>query len=153
MNTLVLYDSRFSHTEQLANEIVEKLREHGDAATVQIDDLTVEAMARADLLVVGAPDDGHGLTPAIEEFLENVPPSGLLGKHVAVFDTRNRAQWLILGSAAHRIARRMRAMGAVLVAGPMSFVVSSREGRIDIGEELKADEWAHLVVERSRDLN
>jgi flavodoxin len=153
MNTIVLYDSRFSHTEHLAREIAEKLKEHGEAGTMRIDAFKSEDLARADLLVVGAPSDGFGLTPAIEEFLENVPPSSLLGKHVAVFDTRQRAPWLVIGSAAQRIARRMRGMGAVLVAGPISFFVTSKEGPIDVGEELKADEWAHLVVEKSRNLN
>ena len=103
--------------------------------------------------MIGARSDGRGLTPAIEEFLENVPPGGLLGKHVAVFDTRQRAPWLILGSAAHRIARRMRDLGAVVVASPMSFFLSSKEGPIDADEEFRADEWAHLVVEKSRNLN
>ena len=153
MNSLVLYDSRFGHTEHLAKEIVEKLKEHGGAAVMPIDSPNADDIARADLLVVGAPSDGHGLTPAIEEFLENLPPSGLLGKHVAVFDTRQHALWLVIGSAAHRIARRMRGLGAVLVASPASFLISSAEGPLGIGEDLKADEWAHLVIEKSRNLN
>ena len=153
MNTLVLYDAHFSHTERLAKEIVEKLKEHGEAERVPIDLFSADHLATADLLVIGAPSDGLSLTPAIEEFLENLPPSGLLGKHVAVFDTRQRAPWLVLGSAAHRIARRMRDMGAVVVASPMTFFLSGREGPVDAGEEFRADEWAHLVVEKSRNLN
>ncbi len=153
MNTLVLFDAHYSQTEHLAKEIVEKLKEHGDAEMIPIRSLTLGDIARADLLVLGAPPDDHGLTPAIREFLDNVPPSGLLGKHVAVFDTREHGSWLGTGSAAHRVARRVRGLGAVLVAGPMSFVVSSPEGPIDVGEELKADEWAHLVVRKSRNLN
>ena len=153
MNALVLYDSRFDHTEQLAQELVEKLREHGVANSVPIDSLRVEEMDHADLIVVGSPSDGFGLTPAVEEFLENVPPSALLGKHVAVFDTRQHVPWLTLGSAAHRIARRMRDMGAVLVASPISFFLVGKEGPLDAHEELKAEEWAHLVVEKSRNLN
>jgi flavodoxin len=153
LNTLVLYDSRVTHTEQLACEIAEKLKEHGQAETMRIEALRPEDIARVDLLVIGAPSEGISLTPAIEQFLDNVPPSGLLGKHVAVFDTRQHAPWLIVGSAARRIARRMRDMGAVLVASPVSFFTAGKEGPIDVGEEFKADEWAHLVVERARDLN
>ena len=46
MNTLVLYDSHFGHTEQLAMEIVEKLKEHGEAESVPIDLFSATDLAR-----------------------------------------------------------------------------------------------------------
>jgi flavodoxin len=153
MNTLVLYDSRFGHTEHLAMEIAEKFKEHGKAEIMRVHTLGVEDMRDTDLLVLGAPSHNRGLTPAMEEFLANVPPSALLGKHVAVFDTRNKAPWVVAGSAAHRLARRVKGLGAKLVVSPKSFFLTRDDGPLTDGEDLEADDWAHVVVEKARNIN
>jgi uncharacterized protein (DUF2384 family) len=78
---------------------------------------------------------------------------------VAAFDTRYRMSQFLSGSAAVRIASRLKRAGAWLVVPPESFFIErdvSPKGekrrhemeRLEPGEEERAAEWAAIIRER-----
>jgi hypothetical protein len=70
-------------------------------------------------------------------------------KMAAAFDTRfGKPRWLT-GSAALRIARRLRRSGYRLVAPPESFFVLHTEGPLREGEEDRARMWAAELARRA----
>ena len=149
MRALVVYDSKFGNTREIAMHIGEALKKDADAvvevvSTSDVDDLP----AGLDLLVVGAPTQAHGVEATMREFLERLPFQQLADLPVAVFDTRVHWPKLLSGSAADGIAKRVKTKGAELVDEPESFFVSDKEGPLREGECDRAAAWGrHLLSE------
>lgn len=146
MKSIVVYSTRSGNTRRVAAAIAEVLRAHG-----QVDLLAAESAPRrlapgTDLLVVGGPTEGHGMTPPIERFLEYLELTAIDGIAVAVFDTRLRWPKMLSGSAADRIAKRLTTDGATLVVPPESFLVT-RKPELEDGELPRATAWATTLVE------
>jgi flavodoxin len=142
MKVLVVYDSKFGNTEKLALVIAERLRERGHATVSTADQRTV--LGAVDLVVVGGPTQGHGISPAMRGWLEELEPGH--GVPAAAFDTRfAKSRWLT-GSAAKVIAARLRGLGFDLVADPESFFVAHGEGPLVDGELERAAGWADTLA-------
>lgn len=145
MNTLIMYDSTFGNTEQLARAIADKLAEYGTARLVRVPISGVFERGDAEILLVGGPTQRHGASEAMRAFLDGVPRRSLGGLGAAAFDTRyHMASWKS-GSAANRIAGRLKRAGATLVVPPESFFVAEREGPLEEGELERAVQWADQV--------
>jgi hypothetical protein len=79
-------------------------------------------------------------------FLDRIPVGALSHTAVAVFDTRfDRSVWLT-GSAAKRIASKLRKTGAHLIAPPESFFVVGTEGPLADGELAHAESWSRSLL-------
>jgi flavodoxin len=153
MKAVVLYESLFGNTEAVARAIADGLAPVGEVALARFGEVPAGAVEEADLVVLGGPTHGWGMTkPAsrqrpggegyavgAREWLEGSPQGA--GKMAAAFDTRfARPRWLT-GSAALRIARRLRRRGYRLLAPPQSFFVLHSEGPLRDGEEDRARAW------------
>ena len=148
MNTLIIYDSTFGNTAQIAQAMADRLGEHGTVRIALADEAGLSELEEIDLLIVGGPTQRHGVSPAIQALLERLPRRTLRGAGAAVFDTRyHMAAWKS-GSAAHRIASKLKRTGASLLVEPESFFVSEREGPLEDGELELAASWAEGVFER-----
>jgi len=148
MNTLIIYDSTFGNTAQVAQAIADKLGEHGTVRIALADEAGLSEMEEIDLLIVGGPTQRHGLSPAIQALFERLPRRTLRGAGAAAFDTRyHMAAWKS-GSAAHRIASKLKRTGASLLVEPESFFVAEREGPLEEGELERATLWAEGVFEQ-----
>lgn len=163
MRSLVVYESWFGNTRQVAEQIADALAAAGEVQVVSVDD-PLPPLAHLDLLVVGAPTHVHGLSgrrsreAALEQrggegeigvgmrgWLEELP---LVGRPlVAVFDTRAHRSELLVGSAAHGIAHRIRKHGYRLATEPESFFVEGTPGPLEEGELERAAEWGRSLVE------
>lgn len=148
MNTLVIYDSRYGNTEQLAEVIAHTLREFGTAQTAQVSTVTTCQLADVDLLVLGCPTQGWRPTRAMLTFLGKMPPRAWVGLDVACFDTRIHLPRFVTGSAAWRLVRLARKLGALLLMGPESFFVTGSEGPLEAGEVQRAAHWAKTLHSR-----
>jgi hypothetical protein len=95
----------------------------------------------------------------MQVWLERLPPGVLKDVPAAAFDTRYRMSPLLSGSAAARIASRLKRAGARLVIPPESFFMERDvppQGtkrrhameRLEQGEEERATEWAASILER-----
>jgi flavodoxin len=86
MNILMVYDSKFGNTEQIAQVVAERLDRHGQVQLTTAE-LAPRTMPKAlDLLVVGGPTQGHGASPVLRTWLEHLEP--VHGVQAAAFDTR-----------------------------------------------------------------
>jgi menaquinone-dependent protoporphyrinogen IX oxidase len=146
MRALVVYDSKFGNTREIALRIADAMKT-GD---VDVDVLStvdvLELPEKLDLLVIGAPTQAHGVEATMREFLERLPSDGLDHLRVAVFDTRMRWPKLLSGSAAEGIAKRMTRLGAELVDEPESFFVADKEGPLREGETDRAADWGRFLL-------
>jgi flavodoxin len=145
MNALVVYDTQYGDTELVAQAIAGALGAHGEVRLILVGAAGPHGLDGGDLLVLGCPTQRHGPTPAFEALLDRLPPERVRGLPAAAFDTRYRMNRLLSGSAARSIARRLRGMGARLVAPPESFFVAGREGPLEEGELARSARWAGEV--------
>lgn len=162
MRSLVVYESWFGNTREIAEEIALALSEEGDTELVSVD-APLPSLLHVDLVVVGAPTHVHGLSRrasregAIQQrggigevgigargWIDRLPLCG--GPAVAVFDTRAHKPELLVGSAAHGMAQRLRKRGYRLVVEPESFFVRGTPGPLEDGELERAADWAKALV-------
>lgn len=147
MKALVVYDSKFGNTEQLARAIAETLAAGEPAAVVPVPASTARArdLVGIDLLAVGGPTQGHGLSPALKAFLESLPSEAVRDLPTVTFDTRLAWPRFLSGSAATASAKRLTQQGARLLRPPESFLVTGSEGPLAEGELARATTWATEV--------
>ena len=88
MNTVVVYDSRFGNTEQLAQAIAETLREWGQVRTVRVEHAHPLGLQGVDLLILGCPTQQWRPTRAMRFLLDYSSPDSLSHLAIACFDTR-----------------------------------------------------------------
>jgi flavodoxin len=148
MHALVIYDSQYGNTERIAQTIAEALRAFGPAEAVHVDPAQPLALEEADLVVVGSPTQGWRATPAMQAALTKIPEGAISGRAVASFDTRfHKPRWLT-GSAAQRLEKQLRGLGAEPIVPAESFFVDGSEGPLEGGEIERAAQWAARVHER-----
>ena len=165
MHAVVVYDSLYGNTHAVADAIAEGLRAHGEAAVLKLGDADAEAVAAADLLVVGGPTHVHGVTsklshkagadgehehldeaatgPALKDWLKTLAQGN--SAPAVAFDTRMSGSTLKTGAASKSIARRLRRHGYEVVADPESFVVEGAEGPLREGELERARAWGEAL--------
>lgn len=149
MKSLVVYDSVYGNTAQVAQAIGRGLGDDVDVTCVS--EVDPSRLTSYDLLLVGSPVHGGRPTPAIDAFVRKLPASVLTGTRVAAFDTRFEAQeqgvglrilMRVIRYAAQRIARDLVKKGGKLAAEPEGFIVEEREGPLKQGELERAVSWA-----------
>jgi hypothetical protein len=158
MRAVVVYESMFGATRQVAEAIADGLGGPEVAQVVPVQDASADLVAAADLLVVGGPTHVHGMArprsrnaavemtrrpgkrlqlepgatgPGLREWFEDIPA---LRVPAAAFDTKMSGPWLFTGRASHRIGRLLKKRGARVVVRPRSFLVAKDElvpGQLD----------------------
>ena len=161
MNALVVYESIYGNTRQIAEAVAEGL---GGAKAMAVNDAGASG-ADVELLVVGGPTHMHGLPtslsrrmavdaakedghagvepgaadePGLRRWLHDLPQPE--GARAAAFDTRVDKSPTVTGMAARGIARRLRRRGYEVVASE-SFLVEDAEGPLEDGELERARKW------------
>ncbi|MEA3377444.1 MAG: flavodoxin family protein [Anaerolineae bacterium] len=157
VKALVVYDSVFGNTEQVAHAIGDALGSPKETETLRVTDAEPEALTKVDVLVVGSPTRGFRATPATKNLLKRIPAGGLRGVRVAAFDTRFAVEEMdsallkflvgLFGYAAKPIADRLRRKGGELAVPPEGFIVEGTEGPLREGELERAAEWARQILE------
>ncbi len=171
MRVLVVYESMYGNTHTVAAHIAQGLAAADRIDVVPVGDATPEAVAAADLLVVGGPTHIHGLSteatreqaltperldrgddievdpdaegPGLRDWFDQLQ----LGHRLlaAAFDTRSQGSPLLTGRASKGIRRRLRHHGCVMVTEPESFVVASDQHLVD-GEADRAVAWGRSLL-------
>jgi len=145
MKTLVVYDSMYGNTEQIARAIGSGIT--GDVSVVRVGEAEPQQLEAIDLLVVGSPTQAGRATMPVQTFLSKVAAPAVKGVKVAAFDTRIPAKWvMIFGYAAGRIARSLKNSGGNLIAEPEPFFVNGKEGPLSEGELERASSWGKAVA-------
>jgi flavodoxin I len=121
MNVLVVFDTQYGNTEQVARAIAAALAPSSSVRLAKADQITKLEVEGIDLLIVGGPTQRQRMSAPLTAVLEATPRGALKGVKVAAFDTRYRMSAWLSGSAARRIARHLRKLGGRLVVPPESF--------------------------------
>jgi Flavodoxin len=170
MRAVVVYESMFGNTREVAEAIGAGLEEHMDVAVLPVSAAGADVLQDAQLLVVGGPTHMHGLSTALSRraamagahedgHTELDPDAGeepglrawlaaLLRSDgaAATFDTRLDRSGLLTGAAARGIARRLRRHGYTIVAEPQSYFVAESEGPLADGETARAHAWGAALA-------
>ncbi|HEX2904851.1 MAG TPA: flavodoxin domain-containing protein [Jatrophihabitans sp.] len=167
MFTLVVYESMYGNTRQLAEAIAAGARTGGEAETVPVSEVNPDGLEHVGLLVVGAPTHAWGLPrpstrhaaandskagspplephaqdPGVRELLARLPE---LECPAAAFDTRLDAPAAFTGRAGRAIAKGLRRRGASLVDRPRSFLVG-KQNTLRSGQLEQARAWGERLV-------
>jgi hypothetical protein len=172
MKALVVYESMFGNTEQVARAVAESLAETLTVETYEVTDAPKVIREFLSLIVVGGPTHAFSLSKpttrveahkrggaqgaadfGVREWLEGLP-TGPHSESVATFDTRVDRVRHLPGSAAKKATKIARARGYVHPIARESFYVSDTEGPLLPGELDRARAWgrelAKLVTDLSR---
>lgn len=148
MIALVVYDSAYGNTAKLADAMAAAVP---GATARRFQDLNADDLARVGLLLVGSPTQGGQPTPALQQWLRNLPPNTLKGVRVSAFDTRIdapgqklplRLLMSLIGYAAPKMAKSLGEKGGTVIGTPEGFFVEGREGPLRAGEAERATRWA-----------
>jgi flavodoxin len=159
MSVLIVYDSEYGNTEQIAQAIGSALSSQGNVTTSRVSDVKPDQFAGQKLLIVGSPTQRFRPTVAISNLLKGLPKNSLNGVKVAAFDTRltweeiNKTAVLaffvkLYGNAyaAKPIADSLKKKGGELIIPPEGFFVDGMEGPLSKGEIERAAAWALQIL-------
>ena len=156
MKTLIIYDSFFGNTEQIARAIGNALGSQKDVEILRIIDVKLEQLKGLKLLIVGSPTRAFRPTEKITSFLKKIPMNGLKGIKVAAFDTRistsdiksSALRFLVNigGYAAKPIAVKLTKKGGELIIPSEGFFVKGKEGPLKESELERASDWAKQII-------
>jgi hypothetical protein len=159
MRALVVYESLWGNTEQVARSIASGLSQHLDVSVVDVASAPAAVPDDVELTVLGCPTHAFGLsrpqtrqeafargatqgsaTTGLREWLGRLQANGHRGL-VATFDTRVERVRRLPGSAARRAAGLARRNGFTAATDPENFYVSDTAGPLVKGELARAEAW------------
>ena len=156
MKTLIIYDSIFGNTAQIAQAIGSAFGSQQDVEILHVSHVKPQQLTGLKLLIVGSPTRGFRPTPAIKSLLGRIEADGLKGAKVAAFDTRistddiesRIGRFFVnrFGYAAQPIADRLKKKGGELIISPEGFLVKGTEGPLKEGELDRAADWARQIM-------
>lgn len=139
MNAIVVYDSWYGNTEEIARAIAGEL---GPARLVKQRAFGAADLAGYDLLIVGSPTHAGGMSVGMRAVMPHLAEAAIRGLAVAAFDTRFHQDIEHTGSAAMKVAELLEQKGARLIAPPESFFVGGLTGPLEGDEIGRAKAWA-----------
>lgn len=162
MKALIIYESAFGNTEQIAFAIRDTLNLSCQTIALHPDKIQPADLQNYDLIIAGSPTQKFSPLPQISAFISKLPDGSLKGKNVAAFDTRidlkkqnNRflsfMVWLF-GYAAEPLARKLKSKRGNLIAPSEGFFVDDTKGPITEGELIRAKEWAENLMIKQNSL-
>jgi hypothetical protein len=160
MRALVIYESMFGNTRDVAEAIGRGLSGHLPTTILECGSATTTIPEDVGVLVVGAPTHAFGLPRAstrksarekaqvpviskgtgLREWLDAMSFDAGAAPAVAAFDTRAKSPRLP-GSAAAKALRHLRRAGATALCKPRSFWVLGTTGPLEDGALAAATEW------------
>ncbi len=173
MRAVVVYESMFGNTRQIADAIGTGLVDGCVVSVIPVAQAGPDQIKAADLVVVGGPTHVHGMTRAstrqgaakmaededssvvlepdavaegLREWLDALGKSKV-GRRAAAFDTRMPGPAAVTGRASKGISRALRHHGYELVADPESFIVT-KQNTLEPGEEDRARTWGATLAAR-----
>ena len=170
IKALVVFESMWGNTEQVAKAIAAGLRACMDVEIVEVGSAPQQPGEDIELIVAGGPTHAFSmsrpgtraeaqtrgaangqLSTGLREWLEQLP-SGRPSQSVATFDTRVDKVRHLPGSAAKSAARTLHHHGYRSSGNAESFYVADTEGPLLDGELERATAWARQIGETVKSL-
>ncbi|MFJ5986362.1 flavodoxin family protein [Lentzea sp. NPDC092896] len=157
-HALVMYESMFGNTKEIAEAVAEGLRETMTVKLVEVGSAPVELSEEVGLLVVGGPthafsmsrpstradaagkgaDEQAAAGTGLREWAERIG-KGSVRPPVAAFDTKVKG--LMTGSAARAAIKLLRRAHFPVLLAPENFYVDGTAGPLLEGESKRAQVW------------
>jgi len=147
VKSIVIYGTRYGNTHEVAKAIAISLEKWGAVELFPAD--APPSLREADLVLVGGPTEGHGMSEPLKQFLAELEDGVMRGKLAACFDTRLTWPRLVSGSAAARIEDKLRDLGADVIGPNGSFLVKGKKPVLEPGELDRASAWAGAVARKA----
>lgn len=163
MKALVVYESMFGNTAEVARSIAQTLAATMDVELCDVNDTPADPASSHDLIVAGGPThafsmsrtatrtdavsqgaEGGKVDFGLREWLNRIPANSQASS-LATFDTRVTKVRHLPGSAARSAAKVGRKHGLATCAAPESFYVEDVNGPLLEGEAERASEWARSL--------
>jgi flavodoxin I len=155
MKALIVYDSFFGNTEEIALAIGKELGSKKEVNLCKAANINNNMLKGLDQLIVGSPTRAFSPSPAIKSFLKNIPPKQLVEVKVSAFDTRIemtdkvpgflRFMSNLFGYADKPIMESLKKKGGQESIPSEGFFVLDSEGPLKEGELKRASEWAKQI--------
>lgn len=173
MKAVIVYESMFGATREVAQALADGLRSAASGTTVTVINVNhagESIAAGADLLIVGGPTHIHGMSRpesrteavtwaddadrtltlepeapgiGVREWLETLVES--TGARGAAFDTRADFPRILSGAASAAIHKALSKHGYTEVVPSESFLVT-KDGPLEDGERARAQAWGHRIA-------
>lgn len=161
MRALVVYESMFGNTRDVALFVTEGLRPYAEVELVEVAEAPLTLRSRFDLVVLGAPTHAFGMSRprtradavrreahapttgtevGIREWLQALRPDPAANLRGATFDTFVGSPRLP-GSAAVKAHHALARHGFEMICAPERFLVKGTTGPLAPGEEMRARTW------------
>ncbi|MEU8246635.1 flavodoxin domain-containing protein [Nonomuraea sp. NPDC048916] len=165
MYALIVYESMYGNTKQVAEAVAKGVATAMRAEIVEVADAPASPPEEVALLVVGGPTHAFSMSrestrkSAAEQAQGSLVSRGrgirewlaalrvARGTPAATFDTRV-AKPHLPGSAARAAAKRLRRLGLPLIAPAQSFFVTDSQGPLVEGELDRARRWGETLAGR-----
>ena len=127
---IVIYHTLFGNTEKIANALASGLRDQGiEVDCIKIEDVQIETLMDYDLLAIGGPTHGFGMSKPMKKFVKNLEQKDLQNKSSFAFDTKTGSRFW--GSAAKGIEKMLRKFGTSIIRPRESAIVKGLKGPLD----------------------
>ena len=164
LTALVVYESVFGNTEQVARAVADGLAEHLDVEVLEVAQAPAPIVDLLDLVVVGGPTHAFSMSrpgtredarrqgatqgkasTGIREWLTKLH-AGPHSELVATFDTKVEKVRRLPGSAARAARKAVKHLGYIPVVKAESFYVVDVNGPLIEGELPRARAWGQQLA-------
>jgi flavodoxin len=144
---IVIYHTQFGNTEKIAKEVASGMGERViEVDCIKVEEVQIDRLREYDLLAIGGPTHGFGMSKSVKEFIEKLEHLGLRDKNAFAFDTKNSGR--LWGSAAKGIEKRLKRLGLNIVKPAASAIVKGLKGPLQDGMEEKFKQIGAELVRR-----
>lgn len=147
MRVLVVFESKYGNTKQVAETIIEGIREAAGIETVLTERKEVDfnTITDYDIILVGTPNHMGGPTQGIMKFVDKLGKFNLEGKQAAVFDMYVKKDF---EKAVKKLEKHIKekAPGLKLIASGLSIRVNGMKRPISEGELPKCTKFGKKLA-------
>lgn len=133
---IVIYHTLFGNTEKIAKALASGIDKGGiEVDCVYIEDVQIDTLHEYDLLVIGGPTHGFGMSKPMKNFIKELEQVDLRYKKAFAFDTKTGSRFW--GSAAKGIEKWLKRLGLNIVKSYASAIVKGLKGPLQNGIDEK----------------
>jgi flavodoxin len=138
MKAIVVYDTKFGNTKQVAEGIAEVL----NAEIINVSAIDPSQIKEYDVFAFGCPVHAWNMSSGMKTALKRLEGESFVGKKAATFDTRIASRFA--GNAASKIQKKLKKLDFKIAMKPVHFIVTGREGPLADGEMEKVQAFIDL---------
>lgn len=139
MKAIVIYDTKFGNTENVAKGIAKVL----SADIIKASDFDVSKLKEYDVFAFGSPTHAWNMSSGMKGVFNKLKGAVIEGKRAVAFDTKFDSRFA--GSAAKKIQEKLKKLGFDIMMEPVNFIVIGNKGPLADGEMEKVKAFSALT--------